>query len=214
MTEKLFPIGKHKGHPIEMVLETDPQYAAWIVQQSWFAEGHPDIYQIIINNGQEPSETPDHNALQARFLDPVFNRKFAETLLDRNMSDKFEGFPELEVDGADVYLRVHYPITWSQRDRPDRPEETGGSGEAWLVEVKPSLGDDYPAILRTMKRLRQPKARAKHLVLIYRDFAARGATLEQVTQAFNLSNIAVVSFESVESRELAGAETPLHHTYL
>lgn len=78
----LIPFGKHKGRPIESLAE-DQQYADWLVQQPWFRERHPKIYNIVINNFCEPSNTPDHNAIQARFLDDDFRLKFASIAIPR-----------------------------------------------------------------------------------------------------------------------------------
>lgn len=66
--KSLMPIGKYKGQPIEAIIE-DKQYMDWLCQQAWFREKYCDTYNIIINNFQEPTETPEHNRLQALFLD-------------------------------------------------------------------------------------------------------------------------------------------------
>jgi hypothetical protein len=44
--------------------------------QAWFRERYQNFYTIIVNNFAEPSETPEHNAMQAEFLDPRFLRAF------------------------------------------------------------------------------------------------------------------------------------------
>jgi hypothetical protein len=79
---KLIPFGKYKGQPIEVLAE-DKQYADWIVAQPWFRERYGNLYAVIINNFCEPSETPDHNALQARFLDDDFRLKFSSIAVPR-----------------------------------------------------------------------------------------------------------------------------------
>jgi uncharacterized protein (DUF3820 family) len=70
------PFGKYKGQPIE-VLAGDPKYADWLRQQDWFRNRFGGLYQIIINNFAEPSETPEHNRLRARLLDLGFCIKLA-----------------------------------------------------------------------------------------------------------------------------------------
>src|SRR5262245_23110071 len=40
--------------------------------QAWFRERYGNVYTLIVNNFSEPSETPEHNALQARFLEDGF----------------------------------------------------------------------------------------------------------------------------------------------
>src|SRR6185437_8793028 len=63
--------GKYRGKPVE-VLRDDPSYVNWLTNQAWFRERHPTLFQVIVNNFGEPSETPEHNRLQTRFLDRDF----------------------------------------------------------------------------------------------------------------------------------------------
>jgi hypothetical protein len=67
----IVPFGKYKGQPVE-VLAADHAYCDWLTGQSWFRERYGAVYTLIVNNFAEPSETPEHNALQARFLDDDF----------------------------------------------------------------------------------------------------------------------------------------------
>lgn len=73
----IMPIGKYKGQPIEAI-QHDKNYIDWLCQQSWFREEYGDTYQIIINNFQEPTETPEHNQLQAMFLNESFIKCFCD----------------------------------------------------------------------------------------------------------------------------------------
>lgn len=61
------PFGKYKGQPIS-ILETDPGYCDWLIAQPSIRREHPVIYNFIINNCQFPTETPEHNFYQSRFL--------------------------------------------------------------------------------------------------------------------------------------------------
>jgi hypothetical protein len=67
----LVPFGKYKGQPVEL-LAADRDYCDWLVAQPWFTQRYRDVYNIVVNYGSEPQDTPDHNALQARFLDDEF----------------------------------------------------------------------------------------------------------------------------------------------
>lgn len=60
--------GKYKGQSLD-VLRSDPAYCEWLTAQSWFREKHEAVYQLIINNFIEPTNTPEHNRLQVKFLD-------------------------------------------------------------------------------------------------------------------------------------------------
>jgi uncharacterized protein (DUF3820 family) len=84
--QAIVPFGKYRGQPIE-VLRADQQYVDWLMAQDWFRERNPSLYQIIINNFQEPSETPEHNTLQVRFLDEKFRLAFLTALGWRPMVD-------------------------------------------------------------------------------------------------------------------------------
>lgn len=70
-TTTLVPFGKYKGKPAE-VLRNDPDYCDWLMSQDWFRSRYQGVYNIIINNFTEPADTPEHNALQAKFLSDDF----------------------------------------------------------------------------------------------------------------------------------------------
>jgi hypothetical protein len=67
----IVPFGKYRGQPVE-VLRADPGYTQWLLAQDWFRDRFATIHTLIVNNFGEPSETPEHNALQAKFLDHHF----------------------------------------------------------------------------------------------------------------------------------------------
>lgn len=71
----IVPFGKYRGQPIES-LAADPQYVNWLMNQEWFKSRNPSLYQIIINNFGEPEDTPEHNEMQACFLDRSFQEAF------------------------------------------------------------------------------------------------------------------------------------------
>lgn len=74
-----------------------------------------------------------------------------------------------------------------------------------LVEIKPCLGDDFPAVLRQIKSNSEVNiGRGKKVplggekVLIIDKFTAQGATFEQVKKVFELSNITLLKFSDVQ----------------
>jgi hypothetical protein len=75
-----------------------------------------------------------------------------------------------------------------------------------MVVIEPALGDSYPALLRGLGAMRRPP-HAKHSepvpVLLFRDFRATSATLEQVDEMFGWSDARLVSLAEVEAQELA-----------
>ena len=76
---KLIPFGKYAGQPIE-VLRNDPSYVQWLMGKDWFRNRFTAIHTLIVNNFGEPTETPEHNTLQAQFLDDGFCRKLLAKL--------------------------------------------------------------------------------------------------------------------------------------
>src|SRR4051812_30049904 len=63
---QVIPFGKYKGQAAE-VLRSDPAYVQWLSGQDWFRDRYAIIHTLIIHNFGEPSETPEHNALQVKF---------------------------------------------------------------------------------------------------------------------------------------------------
>ena len=87
MTEgRLIPFGKYKDQPVE-VLAQDRQYVELLTAQPWFRDKFAGLYTVIINNFQEASETPEHNALQVLFLDDQFCARFFGVLNSAVMLD-------------------------------------------------------------------------------------------------------------------------------
>lgn len=111
---------------------------------------------------------------------------------------------EFEEKGADVSYRVDlgYELL-AKRSGPapgfDRREYgvlVQESATASLrIEVKPVVGDDYPAVLRRMKA-------AHNNVLLVGEYNGTGATWEQLVKVFALSKISVVSIEEVEEVDI------------
>lgn len=80
MSSELVPFGKHKGQPVEIML-ADPGYREWVLAQPWVKDRYPTFHQTIINFGGEPADTPEHNQMQAAFLDDTFCLALARILL-------------------------------------------------------------------------------------------------------------------------------------
>src|SRR6266699_159773 len=76
----IVPFGKYKGKPVE-VLAQDREYCDWLASQDWFRSRFTAIHTLIVNNFGEPSETPEHNALQALFTEEEWTRRFVVFVL-------------------------------------------------------------------------------------------------------------------------------------
>ena len=93
---KLIPFGKYRGKPVD-ILSSDPQYVKWILTQDGIKSKYPDLINIIINNFQEPSETPEHNKIQVKFLNKSYCAKLAWFVKELSISifeDKEKKFKE------------------------------------------------------------------------------------------------------------------------
>lgn len=219
-TEKIIPFGKYKGQPIN-VLENDLQYLDWLRNQDWFKENYQQFNTVIVNNFQEPSETPEHNRLQNLFLDDnfclnfsmyyrkVFNLPttytFKESATIKNIDEK----PKLFIPNGQSYVKIpslkdidnevlnQLPTYKDITEKLVFSIYRGAIFEyenvdVWFVinsqegnidykvEIKPSLGDDYPAVLRQMNN-------NKSKFLLIDTFSAIGANLEQVKDIFKRS---------------------------
>jgi uncharacterized protein (DUF3820 family) len=200
----IIPFGKHKGRDVLDVIQTDPQYLQWLQAQPWFRDGHPTLYQIVINYGAEPSETPEHNALQVLFLDDGFCKAFLElnswasvrnikkTFEERGVDVHLSSTIEAQSCGRWEFINEHndrwprhkeiIPAHWEQ-SKDDHGRYLDGPRAS--IEIKPTIGDDYPAVLRQM--------RANHSnTLFLEQYTGIGATLDQFIKFFKLANINVV----------------------
>jgi hypothetical protein len=185
---KVVPFGKYRGQPVELLL-ADQKYLEWLRTQPWFEERYRDIYNVVINYGSEPQDSPEHNRLQVLFLDDNFCLAFAKIATNLNcnansLSDRF-----FEIRGLDVFLEI--------------------DGKGFGIEIKPSVGDDYPSVLRQMINIRQNIRRPNYFdelsgrysfpqfILFLETYNGIGATREQFIQIFKDRDIQVVFLEDV-----------------
>jgi hypothetical protein len=79
MSNEIVPFGKYRGRPVED-LAADPDYSKWLMTQSWFKDRFAMIYSLLAA-AHAPQETPEHNQMQARFLDDTYCWSFLTTIL-------------------------------------------------------------------------------------------------------------------------------------
>lgn len=279
MPDGIIPFGKYRGQPIEAIAE-DRSYVDWLLAQPWFRERYAGLHSVVINNFCEPSDTPEHNSMQARFLDEQFRMRFGAVALQGKIKTSIQCLiPSVKalaeyIDRCSVpqvidksefsaskfrYLRyrdgsVRMIQTWQERQlrirlmrdaaewsewsdqklffsfpcgqifktsdlafeqgydvsfscssigiashREPNSGETKigsvgnvGSHESQLerlrIEIKPVIGDDYPGILRQVKR-------SSANYILTKEYNGIGASLEQVVEIFKLSGVQIV-FES------------------
>lgn len=210
---EMIPFGKYKGQPIE-VLESDPQYADWIAQQQWARERYPQIVNIIINKFGESEETPDHNAMQAKFMDRRYCAMLAERLglFESYASRGWTWDPSVMLEHASelpgrppkVPSEVGQLVCEAIHFERNAVDVTFAAAHEcrhetrWAViraELKPTIGDDYPAVLRQMRNNRSD-------VLVYGYYTGSGVDEETFRKFFEMQKIRVAK----ESEILAKAD--------
>lgn len=110
---------------------------------------------------------------------------------------------EFEKDSADVFFEVGWSCSLWVSPNP-RIRDYGAANEVivseysnesrstrFRIEVKPILGDDYPAVLRAMKAVKCKQ-------LLVGEYCGAGATWEEVVKVFGLSDIRAVLLSEVE----------------
>lgn len=247
----IIPFGKYKGQPLE-VLENDPQYAEWIAQQQWAKERYPAIVNVIINKFGENEETPDHNAMQAKFISKGYCAAAAIVLggFDECSNSELETFPSaeslkseqesrrndwnrswpgeltleistpnpikklssliesvaFESNAVDVAFKIAGYGSWASLafrlgDRWSGEEYRfrGFESTTMAIELKPVVGDDYPAILRQMRN-------SGSRCLIYEEYIGIGVSEQVFRTFFATQGIRVASVLEIETDAFDRAE--------
>jgi hypothetical protein len=227
----ILPFGKHKGKTVAELLAVDPQYADWVSAQAWVAERFAELHSAIVSRGAGVDDSPEHNAIQGRFLDQAFREGFFDVIYDRAAS--------LALATENVVIRLQEGMTWRYGATDERREKcrgilerialgespelrTGASYEVkgvdvrfwyrWTIgglddgynpiglEIKPTLGDDYPSVMRQMKRLEVN-------YLVVGTYTGRGVSEPQMREMFRMSDITVVFVQEIEEA-MRQANTP------
>jgi hypothetical protein len=177
------PFGKLQGKPIQ-ALDNDPSYALWLAQQPWFREKFSGIFAYVASKFDLDEETPEHNAMQLKWL----NRALLSRMIYATYAgDPFDSLEQLEsLDGSDIREVAPEQNGWdicfkwqsSPRDINDN-----------FVELKTTLGDNYPAVLRTMNAKKLRNAADPDYFLIVRQLTTKVANVEQLVDFFGASEI-------------------------
>lgn len=216
MNQEVVPFGKYKGQPVE-VLANDRGYCDWLMSQGDFMDRYSGIKTLIINKFKESDDSPEHNKLQGMFLNEDFCVAFhiacigQEKYLERfhefhDGVGTLEGyetefccesdqlyFLKFEESGVDVSFSIVTTIckgndikNWMYSDNLILRFQP-----SYKIELKPSVGDDYPSIMRQMKsnECRQ---------LLYENYVGKGVTEENMKKMFELSGMQAISLAEVK----------------
>ena len=236
MTDEIIRFGKYKGQPV-LALSGDKSYTDWLLSQPWFKEQHFNVYNIVVNNFRQIDDTPEHNALQIKFLDETYALKLAY-LLNQNIFDltseqlnngikktlaqqtyyldivkeKLPSFDKEKLlnittptfeEGYDVAYTVKYGLDLyvhhktSFNSYSDIFKFNKQNYLRILIEIKPTVGDDFPSILRQMKASMPTTYIGNHIkrCLLVGEYTGVSASKEQFVQFFSSQGYNVV-FES------------------
>ena len=296
MNGEIVPFGKYKGQPVE-TLTADADYCEWLIAQPWFSSKYRNVYNIVIQGGAEPQDSPEHNEMQARFLDDgwcfaladllrprrkgTYGLEAARKLLDADpgyqafrdccelktypaeiVPRRFEdrgwdvvygvepasisarrtrlvpplpacsctcdhtacaanarcrggsGYCRHDSDGwhreregidstwhccDDCYWSSKGPLTYDQRSwlKETLHEFQPGYGGIVRVELKPDLGDDYPAVLRQVTGY--PGDYADRRCVVARRYAFERVTWDQVRKIFAASQVTLLAESEITS---------------
>lgn len=209
----VLPFGKHKGSTVAELLVRDPAYAEWIVNQGWVAERFAELHAAILSRGASSDDSPEHNAIQVRFLDETFrlacvlsDERFlsvAKEMIRRNSSSalcdgKILTTVKFEQRGVDVSITVGFGDEY-----PAYFDETTCTMRIYPmnVEIKPTLGDDFPSVMRQMARLRCS-------TLVIGDYTGRAVSVPQLRQMFGANGHTLLFVRDIEA-EFANARAEL-----
>ena len=80
----LVPFGKYAGQPVDVLL-ADASYVDWLRSQPGVMEmlqrRSPTVFNILMVGAPKMDDTPEHNALQAKFLEESFHTHSSRQLL-------------------------------------------------------------------------------------------------------------------------------------
>lgn len=163
----IVPFGKYKGQPITSLIN-DTKYLEWCKLQDWFQK-FPVVYNICVNQtittNDTSSKTPEHNKIQNLFLEDKnciklirASHKFRkyEDICDCGGRAEFEAKFNWDFIICNVEL-YSCQCDWDcERERCDcEISKHKDRQDCWTpityCEIKTSLGDDYPCVLRKMK---------------------------------------------------------------
>ena len=174
-----FPFGKYKGQPLQAAL-ADADYMRWVMSQADIADRHPDLFEFLVNGPLKGTQdTEQHNRMQVRLLD---KKEVAKVL-----TSAFKTSGPLEI--ASVRFEV---FNW------DAVVTTRNDMQV-AIELKPTISEDYPAVLRQVtNRMQVDRASRRtaggyglysHVLVLTNRIAARSATNKQIEEMFAASNI-------------------------
>lgn len=133
MGAEIVPFGKYKGQPVT-ALAADSDYCEWLMSQPWFRDRWPNVYNVVINYGAEPQDSPEHNQMQAAFLDEARCLAVADRLGMRKSRSLAAAWKVAGEDPLVERFRQHVELTESDMWAEDAEFEVKGWDVVYTIE--------------------------------------------------------------------------------
>lgn len=200
MNAEVVPFGKYKGQPVA-ALAADEDYCEWLTAQPWFKQKYGNVYNILIQGGAEPQDSPEHNEMQARFLDDNWCLCLSFLLWPgREAAPHAISARSFEAKGWDVVFDADLTVMLREAGSRNPSSDTAEMIGRARVELKPDLGDDYPAVLRQVKGYPHDPSYFGRRCVVARRHAFAHVTWEQVGRIFASSEIALLAEDELAAQ--------------
>lgn len=188
------PFGQYKGQPICQVAEKR-DYVRFVCSQAHLRQRHPEVIRLLeFGQKNESSLTPAHNRVQLRFLDSDYCYQLFFFITPDVTQATLESV-EFESGGIDVRLKFSFLHT--EKDKSGKEYQSREEARLY-IEVKPSISDDFPQVLRQALfntsgiGSRSRNAWGSRVVVFTDEFYAESATEEQAKKFFKSSGVDLV----------------------
>lgn len=203
----IVPFGKYRGQPIEALI-SDQNYIDWALGQPDLVRRHAWLFEIIKESRVDANQdTPEHNLMMLNISKNIDKLKDNLQIEIPFLSHELEG-----CSGADIEI-----IFASKGEYANSGQRVYFESKLVFVELKPTIGDDWPAVMRQVKGFRcrskdyrsgkgtivqfggQPSLLLANggieyvYIVIYQSFNASNMTIDEVKEMFATGNIKLLS---------------------
>ena len=237
--EAVVPFGKYKGMPAEVLL-ADQKYLQWALDNN-VVQKYERFYQtVIVNQSGEAADTPEHNALQARFLDDDFVGRVAKLASTKRHKRWINAAAQEVKDVERTIAKGFVKHSWDHfrnqeeaderlKEKMDRLEDAQNKYQETMaspplsfatddvefevrgfdvvipwerlsIELKPTMGEDYPSVLRQVTKASPRRMdTGEKIFVVIGEYRGKAVPLEQVKQIFAKSDVTLLTVAEVEA---------------
>ena len=161
---RMVDFGKHKSLTFHELVTYQSKYVVWLLTQTWFDERYPELYEYVnmVGTFEKPQKLrkisdPDkeqlqivqtHNQLQIRFTDNNNLLNLVKIVLGEEHEYTIRSVTFEHWCGVDIEVLV----TQITANPGYLVNSTTATNHTLLFEIKPSVSEDYPDILRQIRR--------------------------------------------------------------